>query len=165
MFRYYVIATCIVLTIAVLATAWSNRDRIRATVSPQASAPHYAPASTPHGGFEAAGGTGGAPVRGDAPWALSALPDCLIQQSEATGSLAYVRSKLPEGATAVTTGTILRYGPCTILVRDGEALVSRGEDRMRIPPHVTLYRAGNGLALLRESGVRGELRVYLPPAF
>jgi hypothetical protein len=165
LFRYYVIATCIVLTIAVLATAWSNRDRIRATVSPQASPVHYVPASTPHGGFEGQGGAGSAPVRGDAPWALSALPDCLIQQSETTGTLAYVRSKIPKGATAVPSGAILRYGPCTILVRDGEALVSRGDDRLRIPPHVTLYRAGNALALLRDSGSRGELRVYSPPAF
>ena len=165
MLRYYVIATCIVLTIAVLATAWSNRDRIRATVSPQGTPAHYTPASTPHGGFEGEGGTGGAPVRGDAPWALSALPDCLIQQSEATGTLAYVQSKMPKGATVVSSGTILRYGPCTIFVRDGEAVVSRGDDRLRIPPHVTLYRAGNALALLRASGSRGELRVYSSPAF
>ncbi len=163
--RYYVIATCIVLTIAVLATAWSNRDRIRATVSPHTTPARYAPASTPHGGFEAPGGAAGAPVRGDAPWALSALPDCLIQRSEATGSLAYIHTKLPAGATAVLPGTILRYGPCTILVRDGEALVSRGEDRLRIPPHVRLYRAGNALALVRDTGRRGELRVYSPPAF
>lgn len=153
------------LTIAVLATAWSNRDRIRASVSPQSTPGHFVPASTPHGGFEAKGGAGNAPVRGDAPWALSALPDCLIQQSESTGSLAFVRSKMPAGATAVPSGTILRYGPCTILVRDGEALVSRGDDRLRIPPHVTLYRAGHVLALLRESGSRGELRVYSPPTF
>jgi len=149
-----------VLTIAVLATAWSNRERIRGNVAPQAPPTRFAAAATPHGGFEGQGGAGNAPVRGDAPWALSALPECLVQQSEATGSLAYVRSKLPSGATAVKAGTILHYGPCTILVRDGEAVVSRGQDRLRIPPHVTLYRAGNRLALLRQIGVAGELRVY-----
>ncbi len=154
------ISTCIVLTVAVLATAWSNRERIRETVSPHSAPHHFAPASTPHGGFEAEGGSGNAPLRGDAPWALSALPDCLIQESEATGTLAYVRSKLPRGATAVGAGTVLHYGSCTIFVRDGEALVYRGGDRLRIPPHVTLYRAGNELALLRDSDASGELRVY-----
>ena len=160
MLRYYVIASCIVLTVAVLATAWSNRDRIRESVAPNTPPQHFAAAATPHGGFEGEGGAGSAPVHGDAPWALSALPECLIQQSEATGTLAYVRSKLPAGATAVAAGTILHYGPCTILVRDGEALVSRGQDRLRIPPHVTLYRAGNRLALLRQIDATGELRVY-----
>jgi hypothetical protein len=163
--RYYLIATCIVLTVAVLATAWSNRDRIRATVSSQQSRPQrFEPASTPHGGFQAQGGTGNGHLQGDAPWALSALPECLIQRSEATGTLAYVRSKLPHGATAVAPGTVLRYGSCTISVRDGEALVSRGNDRLRIPPHVTLYRAGNVLALLRDTGARGELRIYTTSA-
>lgn len=104
-------------------------------------------------------------MRGDAPWALSALPDCLIQQSEATGTLAYVRSKLPRGATAVAPGTVLHYGSCTIFVRDGEALVSRGDDRLRIPPHVTLYRVGNVLALLRDTAARGELRIYKASTF
>jgi hypothetical protein len=163
--RYYAIATCIVLTVAVLATAWSNRDRIRSAVSPSAAPQHYTPAATPHGGFEGEGGAGHAPMRGDAPWALSALPDCLVQQREATGTLAYVRSKLPAGATVLGPGTILHYGPCTIFVRDGEALVSRGGDRLRIPPHVTLYRAGNALALLRQLGGSGELRVYTVPNF
>lgn len=153
------------LTVAVLATAWSNRDRIRESVTPQAPPRHFAASTTPHGGFEGEGGAGGGPLRGDAPWALSALPDCLIQQSVATGTLAYVRSKLPAGATAQPAGTILHYGPCTILVRDGEALVSRGPDRLRIPPHVTLYRAGNRLALLRDSDARGELRVYTTSTF
>ncbi len=148
------------LAVAVLATAWSNRDRIRESVAPKSPPRQFAAATTPHGGFEGEGGPGNAPMRGDAPWALSALPDCLIPQSESTGTLAYVRSKVPAGATAVPAGTILHYGPCTILVRDGEALVSRGPDRLRIPPHVTLYRAGSRLALLRESDGTGELRVY-----
>jgi hypothetical protein len=162
LFRYYVIATVIVLSVAVLATAWTNRDRIREAVSHATPPARYAASSKPHGGFEGESGTGRAPMRGDAPWALSALPDCLIQQSESTGTLAYVRSKLPEGATAVPGGTILHYGPCTISVRDGEAVVSRGSDRLRIPPRVTLYRADGTLALLRETGARGELRVYTP---
>ncbi len=160
MLRYYAVATCIVLAIAVLATAWSNRDRIRERVARSAPPHHFAASTTPHSGFESEDRAGNAPMRGDAPWALSALPECLIQQSISTGSLGYVRSKMPADATTVLSGTILHYGPCTIFVRDGEALVSRGPDRLRIPPHVTLYRAGNRLALLRENGATGELRIY-----
>jgi hypothetical protein len=160
--RYYVIATFIVLTVAVLATAWNNRDEIRSRVTTRSASPGPA-AETPHGGFEGEPGKGNEPLSGDAPWALSALPDCLIQQSISRGTRAYVRSKVPPGATELPPGTVLHYGPCTIFVRNGEAVVSRGSDRLRIPPRVTLYRAGGTLALLRETGKSGELRIYTNP--
>ena len=164
MLRYYAIATVIVLTVAVLATAWNYRDRIQNATTPQASPPrHYSASSTPHGGFEGEAGGGGAALHGDAPWALSALPECLIQRSETTGPLTFVRSKLPAGATEVPSGTFLHYGPCTISVGDGEAVVSRGSDVLRIPPRVTLYRTAQALALLRASGTHGELRIYSLP--
>ena len=162
MFRYYVIATIIVLTIAVLATAWNERDRLTPAASPSPSARVYA-SSSPHGGFEAEPGSGGAPLRGDAPWALSALPACLIQRSEATGPVSYVRSKLPKGAKEIPPGAVLHYGPCTISVGDGEAVVSRGPDVLRIPPRVSFYRTDAALALLRVSGNHGDLRIYTPP--
>lgn len=163
MFRYYAIATVIVLTVAVAATAWNYRDRIAPAPQASSQAQRVSPSSSPHGGFEGEPGSGGASLHGDAPWALSALPDCLIQRSESTGPVAYVRSKLPKGATEVRSGTVLHYGPCTISVKDGEAVVSRGSDELRIPPRVTLYRTDAALALLRTSGDHGDLRVYTPP--
>jgi hypothetical protein len=159
--RYYVIATFIVLTVAVAVTAWGNRDAIRARIAPTEAPSHAQAGSTPHSGFEAADRAGGGSLRGDAPWALSALPDCMEQISVSSGPIAYVRSKLPRGAAVIPPGSQLVYGPCTIFVRDGELLVSRGSDRLRVPPYVTLFQDDDGtLALLRQAGTHGELRIY-----
>lgn len=146
-----------------IAAGWHRRDATGPVSQPSSSPQQYRPSVTPHTGFEAPGRSGGAPVRGDAPWALSALPDCLLQQSQSSGRLAYVRSKLPKGARIVPSGTILHYGPCTISVSDGEAVVSRGSDVLRIPPRVILYRADAKLALLRMTGETGDLRIYTKP--
>ncbi len=155
MLRYYAIATGIVFAVAIIATAWVNRDLIRIKI---ASVNVRVPpkAGDPYG----LGGLSHGALRGDAPWALSALPDCLHQRAESSGSLDYVRSHLPAGVAPVPAGSKLVYGPCTISVADGEAYVTRGSDRLRIPPHVQLYRAPGVLALLRSSGSNGELRVY-----
>ena len=155
MLRYYAIATGIVFAVAILATAWVNRDLIRIKIASVNVAVPPKPAE-PLG----MGGASEGVLRGDAPWALSALPDCLHQREEATGKLAYVRAQLPAGLAPVAPGSKLTYGPCTISVRDGEAYVTRGSDRLRIPPHVQFYRASGVLALLRSSGSTAELRIY-----
>jgi hypothetical protein len=157
MLRYYAIATVIVLAIAVLATAWEHRDLIRIRIG----STNLQVSPKPAGAMGPAQTQSGA-LHGDAPWALSALPDCLQQISESTGSVSYVRSRLPPGSSPVSAGSLLIYGNCTILVGDAELSVRRGPDRLRVPPHVTLYRAGGELALLRMTGKSGELRVYVP---
>jgi hypothetical protein len=156
MLRYVAIATVIVLTIVVLVT---SGGRILLPI-------HVAPTNVPMPPKEgraarASGAT--VPFRGTAPWALSALPDCLIQRSESRGTPAYVRSKLPAGMLQVPEGSTLTYGPCTIFLRDGEVIVTRGQDRLRIPPRVRLYRKAGVLALLRTNRRSAELRVYTPP--
>jgi hypothetical protein len=144
MWRYFGIATVIVLTIVVAVTmharlglpAHINFWKVTAAPPPPED------------------------VTGNAPWALSALPDCFTQRSETTGSASYVRARLPAGAQPVQPGTRLTYGPCTILVRDDELTVERGSDRLRVPPHATLYTIGNSLALLRTSESTTDLRIY-----
>lgn len=144
MLRYFAIATLIVLTIVVYVTA---RTRLglpghvnfwKATASPP-------PAEN---------------VTGNAPWALSALPDCFAQTSETTGSAAYVAAHVPSGAQLVAAGTHLTFGPCTISVGRDELLVTRGSDRLRVPPQARLYMIGETLALLRTSGSITTLRIY-----
>jgi len=156
--RYFAIATLIVLSAAVFATAYVNRDLIRikiasvvVRVSPKPAAPNSG---------ESRGS--GAPFIGDAPWALSVLPDCLIQTQVSNGDLGYVRAQLPRNMQPLAAPATLHYGPCTISVIDGEAIVRRGNDRLRIPPHVQFYRSGEKLALLRTSGSSAELRLYRP---
>ena len=157
MLKYYIISTCIVLSIAVFATAWNNRDLIKIMI-----APTTLPAPPKPQPSDAIGTRTDVPLRGDAPWALSALPDCLHEESVARGTLPFVHSKMPHGASEVAGGSVLHYGRCTISYAGDEAIVTRGEDRLRIPPHLKLYFAGTTLVLLHSAGSTGELRTYTP---
>ncbi len=155
MLRYYAIATGLVLALAIVATAWVNRDLIRIKIAgTNLRVPPKAAQS------QGERGASGGSLRGDAPWALSALPDCLRERSETTGGRAYVLEHLPAGMTPVAAGSQLTYGPCTISIVDGEAYVARGSDRLRIPPHVQFYRSPGVLALLRSSASGNDLRIY-----
>ena len=155
MLRYYAIATVIVLVIATVATAWVGRDLIRikmASVNVRATPKPV----NPNGALPA----NGRAFVGDAPWALSALPECLIQREESRGTLAYVKAQLPAGAELIAPPATLHYGNCTILLTGDEALVRRGTDRFRIPPVARFYRIGTELALMRVVAGTADLRIY-----
>jgi hypothetical protein len=145
MLRYFAIATVIVLTIAVYVTMRAHLGSLPGHVNFW-----KATAAPPQAGN----------VTGNAPWALSALPDCFEQRSETSGRASYVEARLPAGAQPVRPGTRLTYGSCTILVRGDELLVERGSDRLRVPPEARLYTIGTSLALLRTSGSITDLRIY-----
>jgi hypothetical protein len=154
MLRYYAIATVIVLTVAVIATVHFHDFR-KMRLGPSNHAP---PVQHLRSGDSA--GENHAALAGDAPWALSALPDCFMQQTEWSGSTTYVVSHLPRSARRIAPGAEVRYGPCTIFVRSGEVYVRRDADRFRIPPAATLYRDGSRLLLLRTTGRTAVLRSY-----
>jgi hypothetical protein len=154
--RYLALSTVIVVGTVVVVAGWMNRDLIRIKIaSVYARSAKEGPSSAPGAG-------GGAPLRGDAPWALSALPDCLTQIAESTGSLSYVRARMPSGAVRVAPPATLVYGSCAISIVGDEAYVRRGKDRLRIPPHVRFYRAAGLLVLIRETPGKVALRVYQP---
>jgi hypothetical protein len=155
--RYLILAAVIVVGIAVVVAGWTDRDLIRIKL---ASVYARVPAKPGAGNSLERGST--APLRGDAPWALSALPECLIQTSESAGTSAYVRRHLPPGAAAIVPPATLVYGDCSITIAGDEAYVRRGADRLRIPPRVRFYRAAGLLALIRRSPEGAELRVYEP---
>jgi hypothetical protein len=153
--RYLLISTVVVLAVAVTVAGWMNRDLIRLRIaSVYARVP---PKPAPPNPVETSNGV---PLRGDAPWALSALPECLLQTSETTGPPRYVLAHLPPGAAMVTPPETLKYADCTISIVGDEASVTRGADRFRIPPRVRFYRTGAALALLRVESSGMELRVY-----
>ena len=135
---------------------WTNRDLIRIRI---ASAYGRVAAKPGGAGDERATAS---PLSGDAPWALSALPECLTQTSESRGPLAYLRAHLPPGAEPVLPPARLVYGDCSVTITGHEAYVRRGADRLRIPPRVQFYRADSLLVLLRRSRDGDELRVYEP---
>jgi len=95
-----------------------------------------------------------------APWALSALPECLIQQSVWRGkTVNAVMAHAPASVAPVASGTRLHYRNCTVDVRATDAIVRRGPDRFHIPPRSHFFAGGSTLVLLRQD--RGaELRVY-----
>jgi hypothetical protein len=130
------------------------------------------PVSTPR--YVTATGTPGPPQRagiddakpgdiyGDAPWALSALPECFRQISSARGSRTFVHSKIPSGVRRVANGRTILSADCALFVHGDEVRVSRGADRLRVPPRTQLYEASGGrLVLERRAGGREDVRVYL----
>jgi hypothetical protein len=155
MIRYLVLSTVIVVGVGVVVAAWVNRDLIRIKI---ASVYAHARSKPGAAGLHEAGSSEA--LSGDAPWALSALPECMMQTSKSTGSANYVRSHLPPGSVPVTPPATLIYGDCTIRIVGDEAYVRRGADRLRIPPRTRFYRAGNLLALIRVTQEGAELRVY-----
>lgn len=157
MLKYLALSTAIVVGIAIGVAAWVNRDLIRIKIaSVYLHVPPKPGAAPSHEG-------GSVPaLRGDAPWALSALPECLIQTSESSGPLTYVRAHLPHGAVPIVPPATLVYGNCSIRITGSEAYVLRGPDRLRIPPRAQFYRAEGLLALIRETPQGAELRVYEP---
>lgn len=157
MIRYLAMSTFIVLGVAILIAAWANRDLIRLKI-----ASVYARVPAKPGASHAPADASSASLRGDAPWALSALPECLREQSSSQGTPHYVRAHMPPHATPIVPPKNLRYGDCTIAIRGWEAVVRRGSDVFRIPPMVRFFNSARGLVVLRIARGSGDLRVYTP---
>jgi hypothetical protein len=147
-----------VLAIFIAVAGWSNREKIALKIkSVYASVPPKASQTLPPSK------RGHSNVFGDAPWAMSALPECFTQESKTTGPKAYVLAHLPAGAVMMRPGDSASFADCTLQVSGNTILVTRGTDRLRIPPIARLYRTGTGLALLRGGSGGLELRVYETP--
>jgi hypothetical protein len=103
-------------------------------------------------------------VNGNAPWALSALPECFEQVLSARGSPAYVRSQLPAGALAVVGRAQLRSADCRLEISPGVATVERGGEHLVIPPTTQFYRWPERIGFVRRAANGAELRVYRLPS-
>lgn len=163
MIRYFVVATILVVGTLVAATAYREFGvRIivghgKGTIAPRPAPPLPRSSRAPRG------------LHGDAAWALSALPECVIPVQEWAGSLSYVRAHLPHDARSISPPARLHYADCTIVLTDSQAFVIRGADTLRIPPTMQLYALpGRGLALVRaarclRASCAATLRVYATP--
>jgi len=141
----------------VLVAAFANRDRIRlkiasvyASVPPKAAQAPLLSKRTPRDFWA------------DAPWALSALPECFEQIQKTSGSRSYVEAHIPSGYARAPSGTVLRYNDCVVIVRNSDIVVTRGKDRFFVPNPTQLYRSGSSIALVRENGPHAEVRIYNP---
>lgn len=97
---------------------------------------------------------------GEAPWALSALPECFQQVQKVTGPAHFVLAHMPARADLVPEGTGIAVADCRLTIAADRIVVRRGIDKLTIPAPARLYRAAGILALLRGKDGGYELRVY-----
>lgn len=151
MWRFYLAATILVAAF-VFAITLRRLPQADLRVSASPSGTPSAPRS------EAPESAAPAAVRGVAPWALSALPDCARQHAEVRGDRAFVTRAIPRDAKPVAGH--LQAGPCSIDVAATGILIVRGKDRLRIPPPARLLHAGGRYYLYEPDRKGAVLRVY-----
>jgi hypothetical protein len=155
MLRYFALATVIVVgTLVIAANFARSRTDIEVGGGPRSTATPSAPRPEASGTFPPPG------VHGEAPWALSALPECFEQEEEAHGPLAFVRAHLPAKMQAVAAPSHLETADCALRILAHSVLVERGTERLVITPDARLYTDGRRFALLRRSGKTADLRIY-----
>jgi hypothetical protein len=152
-FRYYVIATLIVVIFGSIVFAHrltqpDLRISARPTGTPTVET-HVAEAPAT-----------ARPFSGQGPWVLSALPGCFDEQSRISGPAVEVAPKLPPADDRIAPGTTLKIATCTLVVRARDIWVDRGPDRLRVPPEAALYRVDGHLVLTVRSGPQLEIRRY-----
>ncbi|MBV8602176.1 MAG: hypothetical protein JO359_11485 [Candidatus Eremiobacteraeota bacterium] len=152
MWRFYVAATAIVAAF-VFAIASHRESPPDLRISARASGTPTVARSEP-----AAANAASVALAGDAPWALSALPDCAQQHAEYRGPATEVRPRIP--ADAIPMQGELHAGPCSLDVTAHGIAIARGSDHLRIPPPARLLKSGERYYLYREERNTAELRVY-----
>jgi len=157
MWRYYLIATAIVVAIGTAVFAhrlaalrdFDVRSRPNPSMTPTITRGRDGEHLTPAANFS-----------GEGPWVLSALPSCFDQKSSIEGPSLQLTHHVPPDAQRIRTGTTLRRGNCTLVVGEHDVWVFRGADRLRVPPEARLYDTPKGLTLVYERDGRTEVRVY-----
>jgi hypothetical protein len=154
--RYFAISALLVVTIVAVVAAYAMRDRLRLKIaSVNVPVPPKAAQSAPPSNRTPP------PLRGAAPWALSAVPECFQQTSKATGTLAYVLGHLAPGAVMLRPGSVVRAADCVVTVRSDSVELDRRSDRLLVPAPSRLYRRSGGYALLEGEPTGYVLRNYV----
>ncbi len=83
-------------------------------------------------------------------------PDLRI--SARVGGTATPTAERPGATPSGTSET--GFGNCTVRVLAHELWISRGSDRLRVPPDARLYRRGDRLTLVSIDGRHAEIRHY-----
>ena len=156
MIRYLAIASALVIAFLVIVTALQPKS------GGDAARTRYATATGTPGPAQRDLDAHPTPVavQGEAPWALSALPECFTQLASRSGPAAYARTRIPRDARRVSGESTLHVVDCTLEVRSDWAVVERGENRLLIPGIARFYVAGNRLILDRAQARHEDVRVY-----
>jgi len=161
MMRYVAVATAIVVA-AMLAILALGRT------TPPRDAPFSSKLASPGVPRNEGAGSGtAAPLVGDAPWALSALPECFRQTFEESGSHAHPRIRAQD-APDIGSPTVwhrivratLTTADCRLRVAIDSAVVVRADTRLSIPPRTHVYVAGKSLVLDRFFDGGETIRAY-----
>ncbi len=123
--------------------------KVSGTPTPTAQRPDATGVRPADGGFAASGA-----------WTMSSLPACFFEQDHRLGQLTELESKFPPATQRIAAGTIIHWGVCTVSVRPDEVWITRGDDRLRVPPVARLYRDGDRLILVSIAGRQAEIRRY-----
>ena len=156
MIRYLAIATAIVVAFLAIATALGPKTAgngartkyVTATGTPGSAQRDLEVHPTPIA------------MTGDAPWALSALPECFKQLASRSGPPAFAEKRIARDAYRVPKQTRLEVADCVLEVGGDSAVVSRGEDRLTVPPVARFYVAGKHLILERLQAQHADVRIY-----
>jgi hypothetical protein len=156
LWRFVLVATVVVAALGSLVFAHRGGPpnlRISAKVS-------GTPTPTAEGPDTAGTAPTQAAFRGSGAWVMSSLPACFRERERVRGSVAELRSKFPPPSERVRPPSVVLSGDCTVTVRDRDLLISRGADRLRVPPEAFLYRESGGFTLVFIHGTRAEIRRY-----
>jgi hypothetical protein len=156
LWRFILTATFIVVGIGMIAFARHGPSpelkitgKVTGTPTPTSQLPDAAGTSAANAAFTGSGS-----------WTLSSLPSCFRERERIRGNLVALRAKFPPPSERLRPRTVVHSGDCTIIVRDHELWVSRGADRLRVPPEAGLYRNAHGLTLVYVRGAQAEIRRY-----
>jgi hypothetical protein len=154
--RYLAISLAIVLAAFVVVGVYWNREQLAIRIKSVFVPVPPKAAQTPPASKRASGA-----FVANAEWALSALPECFTQTEKVTGPPKYVLAQLPQGASMLRPGAVIDAADCHLTVTRESVVVTRGSDRLSVPPIARLYQVpGGSLALLRGAPGGYELRVY-----
>jgi hypothetical protein len=158
--RYVVIASAIVLALLLgifaLGRATAPRDAPYASKLASPGVPRV----------EGDGSGTAAPLVGDAPWALSALPECFRQLHAVRGAPSYVNAHLsgvapPRRMWQRAFAGRLVAADCVVTLVGRTANVTRGDTRLVVPSDARFSIAGRRLILDRFADGSEDVRVYV----
>ena len=162
MIRYLAIATALVVGAVVLILAAGERFSFDTNVGGHAIA-GMTPSPATSGAAAAASARAGG-FRGEAAWALGALPECYHETMMERDRPATVARAEPPVDVALPAGSRVRTGDCTIGVASGGLTIRRADDVFVVPGVARFYVArdaarGDTLVLVRATGGL-EMRRY-----
>jgi len=154
MTRYYLAATLLVVLVGGLLAAHRLGPPNLRIAGPAVGTPSVESAGRPEPPRSPP------PFTGTGSWVLSALPACFDERSRVRGPATELQAKIPPSDDRIVAPATLLAGPCTLYVEPHELWVTRGPDRLRVPPEAALYRVDGRLVLVVRSGATIEIRRY-----